>query len=115
MNDEIKEIISKRKQKIELNKSLNVQGYYDKEDELLLDYINNLQQENERLKELDENYPIEEELAEAYRREEDYTSRIDKAIEYINNLSKEPNVFGHYGIHNDCAKWLLKLLRGEDK
>ena len=38
-----------------------------------------------RLKELDENYPIEEELAEAYRREEDYKTRIDKAIEYIEN------------------------------
>ena len=44
----------------------------------------------------------------------DYKTRIEKAIEYINHLSKEPNVFGHYGIHNDCAKWLLKLLRGED-
>lgn len=42
-----------------------------------------LEQENERLKELDENYPIEEELAEAYRREEDYKSRIEKANEFI--------------------------------
>ena len=49
MNDKIKEIIRKRKQKIELNKSLNVQGYYDKEDKALLDYITNLQQENQEL------------------------------------------------------------------
>ena len=43
-----------------------------------------------------------------------YVKRIDKAIEYINNLSNEPNVFGHYGIDGNCKKWLLNILRGED-
>lgn len=48
-----------------------------------------LQQENERLKKLDENYPIEEELAEAYRREEDYKSRCEKAVEIIDLIKPE--------------------------
>ena len=42
-----------------------------------------------------------------------YVKRIDKAIEYINNLSNEPNVFGHYGIDGNCKKWLLNILKGE--
>lgn len=48
-----------------------------------------LEQENQRLKELDENYPIEEELAEAYRREEDYKSKIEKAVEIIDLIKPE--------------------------
>ena len=36
-----------------------------------------------RLKELDENYPIEEQLEEALKYENIYKSRIDKAIKYI--------------------------------
>ena len=40
-------------------------------------------------------------------------TRIDKAIEYIENLSNEPNVFGHYGIDGNCKKYLLDILRGE--
>lgn len=39
---------------------------------------------------------------------------IDKAIEYINNLSNEPNIFGHYDIEGNCKKYLLNILQGSD-
>lgn len=100
MNDELKEKKTKRIiEKIEglatyvtIPRELAIYNVNidSQEAKLLIDYITNLQQENEKLKEeneklkeLDENYPIEEELAEAYRREEDYKSRIEKAVEYI--------------------------------
>lgn len=89
MNNEIKEILKYLKNK---NNTRNTKILTTNETNILLDYITNLQKENERLKQ-----------------------RIEKAVEYINHLSKEPNAFGHYGIHNDCAKWLLNILRGEDK
>ena len=44
-----------------------------------------------------------------------FKKRIDKAIEYIDNLSNEPNVFGHYGIDGNCKKHLLNILKGVDK
>ena len=40
---------------------------------------------------------------------------IKEAIEYIDNLSNEPNVFGHYGIDGTCKKHLLNILKGSDK
>ena len=40
---------------------------------------------------------------------------INKSIEYINNLSNEPNTFGHYGIDSRCKNWLLNILKGVDK
>ena len=99
MNDEIKEIL-------DFKENADYKRLSCDEIKILRDYITNLQQENEKLKwdkeqlnslvnscqdeirklkELDENYPIEEELAEAYRREEDYKSRIEKTVEYIQN------------------------------
>ena len=69
MNDEIKEILDNKL-------------YFDLDEEdyiKIKDYITNLQQENERLKELDENYPIEEQLEEALKYENIYKSRCEKA------------------------------------
>lgn len=80
------------------------------------DYITNLQNENQRLKELDENYPIEEQLEEALKYENIYKSRIDKAIEYIetntqNYYVNEP----HYrGIELINIEDLLNILQGEN-
>lgn len=122
MNDDIKEIIRKRKQKIELNKSLNVQGYYDKEDKALLDYITNLQQENERLKELCNKYEEEHSTAfnlwkmkmeemPTYEEKEDYKSRIEKAVEYIKeDMYSEPNEL--YGLVD--GEYLLNILNGKE-
>jgi regulator of replication initiation timing len=73
--------ITNLQQEVRINNDL-IPYFKNKQKELKKE-ITNLQQENERLKELDENYPIEEELAEAYRREEDYKSRIEKAVEWL--------------------------------
>lgn len=72
-----------------------------------------LVEENERLKEkTKEQSLLLIDYQDMEQKLENYKSRIEKAVEYINHLSKEPNVFGHYGIHNDCAKWLLDILNG---
>ena len=99
MNDEIKKHKTKRIiEKIEglatyvtIPRELAIYNVNidSQEAKLLIDYITNLQQENERLKELDENYPIEEELAEAYRREEDYKSRIEKLEKELKQWKKK--------------------------
>ena len=101
MKDEIKEILQ------DVIDDIYQCGEYigqAKKLEKALDYITNLQEEYEDLK-------IDNKRLQ--HNEKVFKSRNEKAIEYINHLSKEPNVFGHYGIHNDCAKWLLKLLRGK--
>ena len=67
----------------------------------LLDYITNLQQENERLK----NIPIMDFTSDVYQELEDYKSRIDKAIEYIEKTQE--------GYVSELK--LLDILRGEDK
>lgn len=117
MNDEIKEILEQWKIGIETGKDkyeIKVDGmaYTWKELNLLLDYITNLQQENQELN--DSKQWWNNRFNAVQRDYEDYKSRIEKAVEYINHLSKEPNVFGHYGIHNDCAKWLLRILNGKE-
>lgn len=79
-----------------------------------------LKQENEKLKEeidiLKSNFEVEIDDCENYKKwYRDYKSRCEKAIEYIKNLSNEPNVFGHYGIDTECKKWLLNILNGSDE
>lgn len=97
MSDEIKEILRKWKCYIGLTKEFTTNEYemLRVEDiEKLLDYITNLQEENERLKELCNKY--EEEHSTAFKlwtmkMEEmpnyeefmDYKSRCEKAVEYI--------------------------------
>lgn len=95
MNDEIKEI------------NIKIPGqildYVDTTEHLLelYNYITNLQQENERLKKLEykfidtcgenESFTLEEyldignKLYDSEREKEDYKSRCEKAVEYINN------------------------------
>ena len=91
MKDEIKEILDRIETASEIFDCL----LKPEECTELLDYITNLQQENERLKELDENYPIEEQLEEALKYENIYKSRCEKAIEYnkeiVNNYLEEDN------------------------
>lgn len=75
MNDEIKEILDM------------LRKYGSTNDKVLLDYITNLQQENERLKE--ENNKAMNDYAHAideswYRELYDYKYRCEKAVEYIN-------------------------------
>lgn len=81
MNDEIKEILDNIKNKYE---DYYVQDIVSGNDlKQLLDYITNLQQENERLKE--NNLDMQEEMARTWQKCDDYKSRCEKAIEYIKN------------------------------
>ena len=78
MNKEIKEILDKFKD----------YNLTTRESKLLLDYITNLQQENERLKEENNNKAMNDyahAIDESWYRElyDDYKSRCEKAIEYI--------------------------------
>ena len=41
--------------------------------------------------------------------------KVDRAIGYINRLSNESNVFGHYGIDGNCKNYLLDILEKGDK
>ena len=68
----------------------------------LLDYITNLQEENERVSNL---YKTYEEANDLWIKKcEDYKQRIDKAIEYINT---------HYLNANEPE--LLNILNGDDE
>ena len=47
----------------------------------------------------------------------DYNSvlkKVNKETDYINRLSNEPNVFGHYGIDGNCKNYLLDI-PGDEK
>lgn len=96
----------------------------------LEDKITNLQKENEKLKELDENYPIEEQFEEALKYLNIYKSRIDKAVDDIKHELYEHIKLGDEESWNeefytdgklDYRKLLisilettLKTLQGED-
>jgi hypothetical protein len=99
------------------------------ESKIILDYITNLEQENEILNRdieaMKHNYNLlvrlienGESMTQKFENgltQKDYKSRIDKAIEYINKISTEPNVFGHYAIDGNCKKYLLNILTGGDE
>lgn len=73
----------------------------------ILDLITNLQEENKKLKELCDKYEEEHRTTFEYWKQlvkEDYKSRCEKAIEYINT---------HYLNANEPE--LLNILQGEDK
>lgn len=96
MNDEIKEIIKKLKddgwyEELDLTGEMWIELRW-KETHLLLDYITNLQQENERLKETNVycnrtdcvgRIKDSKKYDSVYQEKEDYKSRIEKAVEYI--------------------------------
>ena len=110
MNDEIKEI----------ERILATSGKYITYAErcYVLDYITNLQQENERLK----NEPLTNKLgridsvvANIYRNnkeKEDYKSRCEKAIELLKYYDPEP--WSTYQITGETLFNLLNILQGEN-
>ena len=99
MKDEIKEILDK------LNNKAEHYILYDYETHLLLDYITNLQEENERLTRSIVSY--DETLLKRNNEYEDYKSRIEKAIEYL----EQP-----YRDNFDFSKaQLLSILQGVGK
>lgn len=110
MQDEIKEIL--RYLRIENGHCSSELSY--EETHLLLDYINNLQNENEELRRF--RYTIRKDetktppvITRTYKREyEEVQQRVDKAIEYINNSSINNWL---YGTPDDD---LLKILGGDE-
>lgn len=79
MTNKIKERIKYFKHYIVDNLSLDAQDDFQK----ILDYITNLQEENERVSNLYQTY--EEANGLWIKKYEDYKSRNEKAIEYIHN------------------------------
>ena len=101
------------------------QWYIDDDLISILDYITNLQEENERLK----NEPltnkisrIDSVVSNIYRENEDYKSRFDKAVEYMKTiyfslLSNNKNYNNLYIKLLDTKQGnkLLNILEGVDK
>jgi len=96
MNDDIKEILRTLKAKstiyeycLKENISYNDESY---EAHLLLDYITNLQQENEKNIEMLNDIIKEQDgkLTNLQQEKEDYKSRCEKAVEYINYYGTTP-------------------------
>ena len=71
-------------------------------DELALK-IKRLEQENERLE--NNNQAMQEEMARTWEKENNYKSRIEKAVEYINNCPE-------YLWENVNTKELIDILNG---
>lgn len=112
MKDEIKEIL-------EIHIKANCE-LLPKNQKKVLDCITNLQEENERVSNLYQTY--EEANGLWIKKYEDYKSRCEKAIEYINknkHLSmfadcREPEEDWNYELEINPRE-LLNILQGEDK
>lgn len=105
MNNEIKEILECMK------------NYGSTTELALLDYITNLQQENERLKE--ENKYLDELRNANYLSWQDSLSRIEKAVEYMKSkedslfISFSDNLLNHDELINKKIEMtLLNILNG---
>lgn len=86
-----------------------------KEAQLLLDYITNLQEENERLKEkidiLKSNFEVEIDDCEDYKKwYRDYKSRCEKAIEYIKQQDMK-----YYGAVVETKMGIILHILGGDE
>lgn len=106
MKDEIKEILDSKKRSIEYNEAMGLTSIKIQEDEKLLDYITNLQKENEELKmtnlaladDITKNKIIKQEvLTECCGipigeipmlkiQNDEYKQRNEKAVELLQNL-----------------------------
>lgn len=120
--DEIKEILDYLANKDNDLKGINFLRYQDLtrgQINLLLDYITNLQQENERLQE-DYNKAmdlVDKGVENSYKLLKDYKSRCEKAIEYIksvdedilNSMFLDESYISNYG-----AVELLNILQNGD-
>lgn len=122
MNDEIKEILDNVKKCCDITKEQNFTVYQRQDILKLLDYITNLQKENEKLKELCDKYEEEHNTAfklwkmkmeeiPTYEEKEDYKKRIAKAIEHI---EKHQFIFqSQYRDESNFDNHLLDILKGD--
>ena len=101
MNDEIKVILNY----LDMYKNMNEGLLNSKDKKLLLDYITNLQQENEKLKvKTKEQSLLLIDYQDIEQRYEDYKSRCEKAFEYIKHCPE-------YLWTNVNTKVLLNILQ----
>ena len=115
MKEEIKEILAYFEEYIKITDMHDSEPMLNWKDlKIVLDYITNLQEENERLKELCDKY--EEEHANEFQcwkrdRKEllELRSRIDKAIEYIKEKARNNCWIDQYEAND-----LINILQGED-
>ena len=112
MTNEIKEILDRLKKHYILDEKQDIQ---------LLDYITNLQGENNKLKKIvKENVIATCNICEWFGvcphsyKEYDYKAQIDKAIEYIEEKQKLNKMFGNITLSKDSQEKLLKILRGDE-
>ena len=77
----------------------------------LSNYITNLQQENERLKE--NNMSYQEEMARTWKITDDYKSRIEKAVEYVKECYTQPPNIENF-MHEGEMNYLLNILNGKE-
>jgi chromosome segregation ATPase len=100
--DIVEELEKERKKNKELEKQLNCKKeftkYLPKDTEFIILTKPDYDRQQEELQ--DKVFELEE--------------KIDKALEYINELSNKPNIFGHYGIDGNCKKYLLNILKGDN-
>lgn len=118
MNDEIKELLSylKKKENTRRIKCITIE-----ESKQLLDYITNLQRERDFYKHMCLKYGRKN-YEELYQEKEDYKSRCEKAIEYINknkHLSmfadcREPEEDWNYDLEINPRDLLNILQNGSD-
>ena len=130
MNDEIKEILDYLKKNKEFfNKQDGYLSFSYKYCDKLLDYITNLQEENEDLKDrlkvmehfknslLEENERLSVELNQNMIERNNYLSRCEKAIEFIKDeagYDEEIRSFCCDLLYSDCDK-LIELLGGDEE
>ena len=114
MNDDIKKILDKCKRQIKNDLDYRMSPYQLKQ---LLDYITNLQQENEKLKDIIEHKPFFDFTTDIYDELEDYKSRCEKAVEYIKKHIEKCNIDGYEGKFDNFdiftkPQKLLNILNG---
>ena len=106
MNDEIKEILKWLQDGVDMIPDYACYGIEisDKDCKILLDYITNLQQENQELNEENEGLKIKLALKQFIKHTElnfckledeleDYKSRVEKAVEYNQQVIKDTKDF----------------------
>lgn len=117
MKDEIKEILDF----IDDDNRERPFGISNHDLKILRDYISNLQEENERLKEVIENLTTMTVCGDrkqikntAQYKLEVAQSRIEKTREYIKNKQELNKMFGTITLSKDSQNELLNILGGDD-
>ena len=107
MNDEIREILARLSKYV-----ITPDVRHDFDD--LLDYITNLQEENQQLRE--NNQAMQEEMARTWQKYDDYKSRCEKALKDIDLLlsgtySKQSGEAVTVYMKSDCCNLRLEIIK----